>query len=410
MVLVLALGAVGTFTVSASQSGRLTGDDYLAIQQLYAAYAHALDTGQGDAFAATFTPDGEFTGGRGPGQSTGAREPIKGHDALVTMGSRGGSRHFVANLLITPTAGRVKGSCYLLLLDVHGAPAKLVETAIYDDTLVKTATGWKFSKRVVWRDDDDISPFKPKQALASGESTNLPAPIGVEGVDSKPLKILATAAIRGPLDGVKERAERAIGSPIDIEYGSARGNLEREILDGAQFDMALLLPDVDELLRARGLLAPDSAEIARVPVAIGLRGDVPTPKVDSEEDLRHTLVSAKSVKYAPTGAALGTVRRMFEILHVTGEIHDSSASSSEVALAPGEYEINLFPLSEILSRHELRNLGPVLPELQVPVIVEAVVGARARRPDKGRSLIQFLQGPSIDVGLRENGMVKGNAQ
>jgi hypothetical protein len=32
-----------------------------------------------------------------------------------------------------------------------------------DDTLVKTAEGWKFKKRVVWRDDDDASPFRPKQ-------------------------------------------------------------------------------------------------------------------------------------------------------------------------------------------------------------------------------------------------------
>ena len=41
-------------------------------------------------------------------------------------------------------------------------PPSFTETAIYDDTLVKTPQGWKFKKRVVWRDDDDITPFKPK--------------------------------------------------------------------------------------------------------------------------------------------------------------------------------------------------------------------------------------------------------
>ena len=47
-------------------------------------------------------------------------------------------------------------------VDARTSPPSFVETAIYDDTLVKTPQGWKFKKRVVWRDDDDITPFKPK--------------------------------------------------------------------------------------------------------------------------------------------------------------------------------------------------------------------------------------------------------
>jgi hypothetical protein len=39
---------------------------------------------------------------------------------------------------------------------------RTIATAICDDTLVKAGDGWRFKKRVVWRDDDDISPFKPR--------------------------------------------------------------------------------------------------------------------------------------------------------------------------------------------------------------------------------------------------------
>jgi hypothetical protein len=105
---------------------------------------------------------GEFTGGRGPGRASEARSPIKGKDALLQLGGRGGSRHFNANLVITPTPEGAKGSVYLLLFNARNIPATIVETAIYDDTLIKTPQGWRFKKRVVWRDDDDITPFKPK--------------------------------------------------------------------------------------------------------------------------------------------------------------------------------------------------------------------------------------------------------
>lgn len=137
-------------------------DDYVQIQQLYHRYCHALDMGTGDAFAACFTPDGEFTGGRGPGKATDDRTPRKGTAALTLMGSTSGTRHFTANLVVTRTPEGAKGSCYLLLYSARSTPDAWVEIAIYNDWLVKTAEGWKFKKRVVWRDDDDITPFKPK--------------------------------------------------------------------------------------------------------------------------------------------------------------------------------------------------------------------------------------------------------
>jgi 3-phenylpropionate/cinnamic acid dioxygenase small subunit len=157
--------AIAGFSWMHAETGsvmKLTADDYIQIQQLYAAYAHALDTGQGEKFAATFVEDGEFTGGRPTGRANEVRTPRRGKEALTEMGSRGGTRHFTANLIITPTADGAKGSCYLLLFNARNIPATISETAIYDDTLVKTAQGWKFKKRVVWRDDDDITPFKPK--------------------------------------------------------------------------------------------------------------------------------------------------------------------------------------------------------------------------------------------------------
>ena len=68
--------------------------------------------------------------------------------------------------------------------------------------------------------------------------------------DAKPgdVRVLATAAIRIPLDAVRAEAAKAIGHPLVIEYGSARGNLKDSVMAGNAFEVALLLPDVDEQL------------------------------------------------------------------------------------------------------------------------------------------------------------------
>ena len=96
---------------------------------------------------------------------------------------------------------------------------------------------------------------------------------GPKVADAKPgdVRVIATAAIRDPLNAVRKQAEATVGKPIIAEYGSARGNLKDLILKGQDFEVALLLPDVNEELLRQGKILPESHEIARVNVAIGLR-------------------------------------------------------------------------------------------------------------------------------------------
>jgi molybdate transport system substrate-binding protein len=234
---------------------------------------------------------------------------------------------------------------------------------------------------------------------------------GPKVADARPgdVRVMVTAAIRDPLNAVLKQAEAAIGKPIVAEYGSARGNLKDAILKGQDFEVAILLPDVDDEILAAGKIAPDRFEIARVPVAFGLRGEAPSNvDVSSPAAVKAALLNAKSVRYSPTGAALLTVRKVLSTLDIAGKIRDSSVARQEIPLAQGEYEINIYPLSEIVANRRLRNLGAVIPPLQVPAILEATVGTNAADPKAARALIAFLQGHAIDQALRDYGMEKGD--
>ena len=231
---------------------------------------------------------------------------------------------------------------------------------------------------------------------------------GPKVADAKPgdVRVIATAAIRDPLNAVLKQAEALVGKPIVVEYGSARGNLKDTILKGQDFEVAMLLPDVDDELLAAGKIVPGRFQIASVPVAFGLRGEVPTLVVSSPAAIKTAMLNAKSVRYAPTGAALMTVRKILSTLDIADKIRDSSTVRAEIPLAPGEYEINIYPLSEIIPNRKLKNLGAVIPQLQVPAIIEATVGKNAADPKAANALITFLQGPAIDQALKNFGMEK----
>jgi molybdate transport system substrate-binding protein len=250
----------------------------------------------------------------------------------------------------------------------------------------------------------------PLMLLQSGLA-NAQGVAGPKVADAKPfdLRVIATAAIRDPLDAVLAQARQVVSHPVVVEYGSARGNLKDKILGGADFEVALLLPDVNEELLKQDKILAESHEIARVNVGIGLRGDAPDLDVSTPAALKNAMLNARSIKYAPTGAAILTVRKVLATLGIADSIKDSSRERGQVELGPHEYELNLYPLSEIIPNKAMRNLGPVTAELQVPVIISAVIGKHANDEKAARALVAFLQGPAIDPALAASGMIKGAA-
>ena len=125
----------------------LSTEDRLDIQQLYARYNHAIDSGDGAGWAATFTPDGTFKSG-----------PIDlaGTEALAQFGgslaARMKPRHWTNNLVIDEAPGGAKGSCYLMLHNLSGEKPAVAATGIYRDELAKTPDGWRFKARMVQPD------------------------------------------------------------------------------------------------------------------------------------------------------------------------------------------------------------------------------------------------------------------
>ena len=241
--------------------------------------------------------------------------------------------------------------------------------------------------------------------LAPG-SPALPQGGGGERVaDAKPgdVRILATAAIRIPLDAVRAEASKAIGHPLVIEYGSARGNLKDAIMGGAGFEVAMLLPDVDEQLLKSGKITSHGIVVGRTDVAIGLRGDG-TPDLSTPDKIKTAMMNARSLRWADTGAALFTVNKILDTLKIRDAVKARhNMVPAPVPLGQGEYEINIYPLSEILSNRSLRNAGPVIRELQVPAVVTATISAHTPNAAAARALVTFLQGPAIEPALKGNG-------
>jgi len=152
-----AIAAAALFAGPAWAADTLTAQDNFEIQQLYARYNNAIDGGDAEGWAATFTPDGVFN-------------TFSGHDALVGFIKlwreklNGATRkHWNNNLQITGDSKQASATVYLMLVDFTTKPPSILSTGMYTDSLVKTKDGWRFTKRMT---KGDAPPAAPAAAAA----------------------------------------------------------------------------------------------------------------------------------------------------------------------------------------------------------------------------------------------------
>lgn len=126
----------------------LTVEDQLAIQQLYARYNHAIDSGSAAEWAACFTPDGVFNSGQGVFTGTDQLSAF----ATGFFNSLKTPRHWTNNLVVEADGAGAKGKCYLLLYVIQEGKPNILANAIYKDTLTKSGGDWKFTSRAVGPD------------------------------------------------------------------------------------------------------------------------------------------------------------------------------------------------------------------------------------------------------------------
>lgn len=163
---------------------------------------------------------------------------------------------------------------------------------------------------------------------------------------------------------------------------------------------------MNEQLLAAGRITKESFVIARVDIGIGQRGGRGAVDVGSPEALKKAMLGARALRWARTGAALTSVNRILDTLDIRADAAARYRAASDAVLEGEEYELNFYPMSEILERSELINLGAVVPPLQVPAVLTAVISSAAADEKGARALIQFLQGPAIEPMLDKTGFTR----
>ena len=185
-------------------------------------------------------------------------------------------------------------------------------------------------------------------------------------------------------------------------------SLKRQIEAGEAFDLVIIGSDVVDDLIKQGKIAGDTRmDIVRVGIGVAVREGAPKPDISSVDAFKSTLLSAKSLTYAPEGAT-GSIcqgaRSPWD--HRAGKGQDQAkcprARSAGRRCGRSRTRNRSYPF--ILSAKGVQLVGPLPAELQNWFVNTAGVSATAKQPDAAKALIKHLTTPEAAAVIKAKGM------
>jgi len=235
--------------------------------------------------------------------------------------------------------------------------------------------------------------------------------------------VLSAGAMRSVLQELAPAFEKASGHHLKITYGTA-GEVERRLMEREPFDVGVATKPRIETLEADGTVVKGSVlVIGRSPIALAVRKGAPQPDIGSVEAFKQALLAAKSVAYTDPAAGgtsgihmAGVFKRLGiadqlqpKLKPITGKPGAPPAVGE--AVAHGEAELGLQPVSELMGTPGVDIVGIIPAELQTPDLTYAAgLVTDGKQRQAGTTFIEFLAGPSAAAVVKAKGLIPGDGR
>ena len=224
------------------------------------------------------------------------------------------------------------------------------------------------------------------------------------------ITVFASTALKSVLEQAGPPFGKETGNTLVFKFGPA-AVLKDTVDQGADFDVAVLTKPLNDALEKSGKIDPAyTATIARAGLGVSVRVGAVKPNVKNDTTLREALLNAKSIGYNGVGASRAGIDAIFSKLGIADDLKPKIKllnESAPIAVAKGEVEIGLSPISEVLPIVGAQLAGPIPADLQSYVVFSAGVSSGSKNVSAARLLVDFLKSPAATPLLKTKGMEPG---
>ncbi len=203
--------------------------------------------------------------------------------------------------------------------------------------------------------------------------------------------------------------ERSTGIQVTTARGQSQGSgpntIAAQLRRGVPADVVIMAKEGLEQLIAEGrIVAGTGVDLARTPMGVAVRASAPKPDIRTVDAFKQALLRAKSITFPSSTTGIYMMTKLFPKLGIAGEMAGKTTHAGVAAVAKGEAEIAIQPVSELLHMPGSEFVGTIPKEIQYISVFSAAVVAGSKESESAKRLVAFLASKSARKAIENSGM------
>ena len=223
------------------------------------------------------------------------------------------------------------------------------------------------------------------------------------------LEVIISGGFSAAYREVLPEFERTAGIKVTTRSGGSFGNdpntIGAQLRRGVVADVVILSREgLAGLIEEGRIVSGTDTDLARASLGVAVRTGAPKPDISTVESFKQTLLRAKSVTFTSSTSGVYLTTTLFPRLGIADQMAGKSTTAGVAAVARGEAEIAVQPISELLPVPGVDVIGTIPTEIQKVNIYAAAVVAGSKNVDASRRLIAFLSSAGATAAIEKSGM------
>jgi molybdate transport system substrate-binding protein len=223
------------------------------------------------------------------------------------------------------------------------------------------------------------------------------------------LQVIVSGGFSAAFRELSPEFEKSNGVTIVATPGASQGNgpntIAAQLHRGVTADVVILSREgLDELKGEGRLITGTDTDLAQTPLGLSVRAAAPKPDIQTVEAFKQVLLDAKSVTFPNSTTGIYLKNILFPRLGIADRMAPKITNNGVAAVARGEAEIAIEPVSELLHVTGTEFVGTIPSEAQYISVFAAAVVSTSKKQEISKRLVAFLASENAADGIRKSGM------
>jgi molybdate transport system substrate-binding protein len=223
------------------------------------------------------------------------------------------------------------------------------------------------------------------------------------------VKVITSGGFSATLEELQPQFEKSTGVKLAVTRGASQGSspntIAAQLRRGVPADVVIMSREgLDDLIAEGRILAGTDEDLGQTPLGVSVRVGAPKPDISTVVAFKETMLHAKSVTFPGSTTGIYMVEKLFPQLGLAKEMATKTTDIGASAVAKGDAEIAIQPVSELLHVPGTQFVGTLPTEIQYISIFSAAMVKGATDSKGARQLLNFLVSEKAKASMKKTGM------